>query len=525
MWRQGDPICTLGDQFHHKHLLYLLEAAVLENNAALDRFDWTGVMTDLAAQAAWFGDCWAKGIAPLPQGDDIVFDQPALFHAHAYRAGYLVTQAIQAHVAGRPAAAWLALIDAQEHVRAQLACLQAMEGDRAWRELYVFDGQTNVRASLAMIEHYAAFLRIRYAGFKLHINWTKQYNLHQGDKWLAASSAIGVLEDDLAQRLRHYLPVEERIDLTDGVIPTLANIYSLAQLSFCQVRTQSGLSGARRSMSEQPHILFISSDQHRADFLGCAGHPIVRTPHLDQLAREGTHFRRASSECPVCIPARTGLITGIHPARYGMPSYADQFRFDRPRELLLGSLLTQAGYQTALVGKRHWHREPTCTGGFETVIPIERCKRAQSLASDGWGFPTGCGANELSPSAFPLDQSLYSTNWITDRSCEILAERDQTRPLAMWCSFVDPHPPIAIHEPYYSMYQGKEFLPLRSVHGLLMMPVRARHQMHHQAWGGRLQEDERQAALAVYSGMITNLDHQLGRIFGMLDHWAYWKTR
>ena len=88
-----------------------------------------------------------------------------------------------------------------------------MEGDRAWRELYVFDGQTNVRASLAMIEHYAAFLRVRYAGFKLHINWTKQYNLHQGDKWLAASSAIGVLEDDLAHRLRRYLPDEERIDL------------------------------------------------------------------------------------------------------------------------------------------------------------------------------------------------------------------------------------------------------------------------------------------------------------------------
>jgi len=275
-------------------------------------------------------------------------------------------------------------------------------------------------------------------------------------------------------------------------------------------------------MASQPHILLVTSDQHRSDYLGCAGNPVVRTPHLDQLAREGIHFSRASSECPVCIPARTGLITGVHPARYGLPSYQQDFRYDRPRRQLLGGLLTDAGYQTALVGKRHWHRDPTCTGGFETVIPIERCKRQQSLRSGGWGFPSGCGANELSPGLFPLDRDLYSTNWLTDRCCEVLSERDQTRPLALWCSYIDPHPPIAIHEPYASMYRGKNF-PAPVVGDWVSDKECPRsHQMHRQAWGGRLGEDERQDALAVYSGMITNIDHQLGRIFGMLDRLGIW---
>ena len=181
-------------------------------------------------------------------------------------------------------------------------------------------------------------------------------------------------------------------------------------------------------MTDKPNIVLITSDQHRADFLGCAGHPIVRTPHLDQIAREGTRFTRATSECPVCIPARTAMISGLHPARYGMPAYGAHHRLERSRDDLLGGLLTQAGYQTALVGKRHWHRDPTCTAGFETVVPIERCKRAQSLASDGWGFPSGTGGCELSPAGFALPESLYSTNWTVDRCCELINERDQTPP-------------------------------------------------------------------------------------------------
>lgn len=271
-------------------------------------------------------------------------------------------------------------------------------------------------------------------------------------------------------------------------------------------------------MAQQPHILLITSDQHRADSLGCAGHPVVRTPHLDLLARQGVHFTNATSECPACIPARTALISGIHPQSYGMPSYEASFRLERFREDLLGGLLTRAGYQTALVGKRHWHRDPSCTGGFEHVVPIERCKREQSLHTGGWGFPTGMGGCESHPSMTDLPRHLYSSDWIVNRSLEILHERDTTRPLFLWASFVDPHPPLAIHEPYYSMYRHHTAIP---------EPLQAPwndaedaplpYRRHRAGWGNRMGPDEIRDARAVYYGMITNMDHQLGRLLGMLD--------
>ncbi len=81
----------------------------------------------------------------------------------------------------------------------------------------------------------------------------------------------------------------------------------------------------------RPNILFITSDQHRADTMGCAGHPCIRTPHLDKLALSGTRFTSAYSDCPVCIPARTTIITGIQSHRYGMPEYAAHHRLERGR--------------------------------------------------------------------------------------------------------------------------------------------------------------------------------------------------
>ena len=75
-------------------------------------------------------------------------------------------------------------------------------------------------------------------------------------------------------------------------------------------------------MADRPNILLITSDQHRSECLGCAGHPAIQTPHLDQLAFEGVRFTNAYTDCPICIPGRTTLVTGIQSHIYGMPSYA-----------------------------------------------------------------------------------------------------------------------------------------------------------------------------------------------------------
>ncbi|HDZ21515.1 hypothetical protein LCGC14_0124330 [marine sediment metagenome] len=276
-------------------------------------------------------------------------------------------------------------------------------------------------------------------------------------------------------------------------------------------------------MANQPNILFITSDQHRWDSLGCAGHPCVRTPHLDQLAYEGVRFENAYVDCPVCIPARTTLITGVKSSTYGCPYYGEEFRIQRDRSQFLGSLMTRAGYQTALVGKRHWHTAEDFRAGFETVIPTERCNRQQQLhlGRDGWVF--GTGANELHPTLSPLPPELYSTDWIVDRCIEIHREREKDQPFFLWCSMDDPHPPLAIHEPYYSMYDNSP-IPEPAIgtwEDADDCPVQQFG--HRTAYNSKpMGWDELRKARGVYYGMITNIDHQLGRLFGYLMTQGLW---
>ena len=72
---------------------------------------------------------------------------------------------------------------------------------------------------------------------------------------------------------------------------------------------------------KQPHILLITSDQHRGDCLGINGHPVVSAPNLDYLAASGTNFPRAYVEGPSCIAARRTILSGQKPVTHGMVTY------------------------------------------------------------------------------------------------------------------------------------------------------------------------------------------------------------
>jgi arylsulfatase A-like enzyme len=66
-----------------------------------------------------------------------------------------------------------------------------------------------------------------------------------------------------------------------------------------------------------PNVLLLFADQHNADVMGCAGHPIVKTPNLDQLAAKGVRFTRAYCQDGICVPSRTSLMTGLYPRTTG----------------------------------------------------------------------------------------------------------------------------------------------------------------------------------------------------------------
>ena len=94
----------------------------------------------------------------------------------------------------------------------------------------------------------------------------------------------------------------------------------------------------------RPDVLLIMPDQMRGDCLSILGHTAVRTPQMDELARQGALFRRAYTTVPSCIPARHALLTGLFPQTSGVVGYAA-----RPLSAVtMPELLSEAGYLTDL---------------------------------------------------------------------------------------------------------------------------------------------------------------------------------
>jgi arylsulfatase A-like enzyme len=105
-----------------------------------------------------------------------------------------------------------------------------------------------------------------------------------------------------------------------------------------------------------PNVLLIMADQHRGDVLGCAqlsdGAPWpVQTPNLDRLAGSGVRFRRAYTESPVCVSARSILLTGRLPHQTGV---VDNGYYVAPGAVTLPRLLASRGYHGQAVGKMHF---------------------------------------------------------------------------------------------------------------------------------------------------------------------------
>src|ERR1700674_5186908 len=101
---------------------------------------------------------------------------------------------------------------------------------------------------------------------------------------------------------------------------------------------------------KRPNILLFITDQHRADYLGCYGHPVLKTPHIDSIAARGVRFEQFYVATPVCMPNRSTLMTGRMPSAHGVRSNGIPLSL---RTNTFVDALRASGYATALVGKSH----------------------------------------------------------------------------------------------------------------------------------------------------------------------------
>ena len=135
-----------------------------------------------------------------------------------------------------------------------------------------------------------------------------------------------------------------------------------------------GYGQANSAAGKQPNIVFFLSDDHRADFLGCAGHEIVKTPSIDHLAEQGLRFQNAFVTTSICAASRATLFTGLwersHKYTFGTPPIAfSMIEKSYPR------LLREAGYRTGFVGKFGVNAGKGGTDQmFDSFVPLNRNK-------------------------------------------------------------------------------------------------------------------------------------------------------
>jgi arylsulfatase A-like enzyme len=245
---------------------------------------------------------------------------------------------------------------------------------------------------------------------------------------------------------------------------------------------------------DRPNVLIIYPDQMRADAMGCSGNPCIKTPHFDRLAYEGVRFRRAYTGFPLCCPFRASLMTGKYPHANGM--YANHYPIPLGQPFL-AELFRDAGYQTGYVGK--WHLDGGIKHGF--VPPGERRLGFEFFV----GFNRG---HEYMHSIYyydtdqPYTSKRYEPSYQTDHLIQFMEQSlldADKRPFLGMISYGPPHPPLVAPRHYLELYSPTEVPVSDSVPRDAESQQRARE------------------FLASYYGMISCVDHNIGRVLDWLD--------
>lgn len=307
---------------------------------------------------------------------------------------------------------------------------------------------------------------------------------------------------------------------------------------------------ATPSTSEQPNVLFITSDQQFWMGVGY-NDTTLKTPNLDRLAKSGIIFDRAYTCNPVCTPTRASMITGMYPSQHGAYALGTKLPENVPT---LGDYLSELGYRTALVGKAHfmplvgnadypsleaypvlqdldfWAGYHGPFYGFESVelarphgdeahvgqhyaLWMERKLREAGRDSDEWKqwyrkpekskfeaanaamrpiMEAHAAKGEAQYGAWNVPAEYHLNAWIADQA---KTQIDQSivdgRPFFIWASFFDPHPPYLVSEPWASMYDPEEMvLPKVPEGDLDVMPHHYRMtQTTEKGWGKQYAED------------------------------------
>ncbi|MDR2117483.1 MAG: sulfatase-like hydrolase/transferase [Planctomycetaceae bacterium] len=215
--------------------------------------------------------------------------------------------------------------------------------------------------------------------------------------------------------------------------------------------------------AERPNVLFIMVDEMRADALGIATeNSVYQTPTLDRLASEGTRFTQAYTVAAVCVSSRYSFFTSRYSHVHGATNNNLSIR---TAQILLPSILKHLGYQTAISGKLHFHPQdqdydfdyfwsfsnegPKKLETWPQYLTAKHGNAARQVTEKP--FPNDPLGGDLGKLSYPKEDT--QSFWITDRAIEFFNIRDKSKPFFLFVSYLEPHSPSHLAEPYWSEYE------------------------------------------------------------------------
>ncbi len=270
--------------------------------------------------------------------------------------------------------------------------------------------------------------------------------------------------------------------------------------------------------ASRPNVLLIMTDQHRADAIGAYGNRVIRTPHLDSLAKDGARFTNCWVQHPVSMPSRASIFTGRYPSVHRVRTNGVPL----PRhETTLGQVLLENGYRTGGAGKFHFlpHLDrplPTMETHPDPFYGFQEFHIGEDDRTGEYGLWLSRYHPEHSRLRdHEIPTELHHTWWTASHTVNFIRDcASRGLPFFAFCSFVDPHHGYNPPPPYRQMYREDEVpAPVKREGELEDKPPFFKQQSAR--W--RSLNERAKYHRTQYYGEVTFIDDSIGRILAALD--------